>query len=83
MKNKAYLYTLLKRIVAIGNKKDNLYYINATILKRTINTKVDTKTNHLSITTKSDNSFIPKRTIKNSIVNTIKLWYIRLGYMNI
>ncbi|CAP95764.1 Pc21g08670 [Penicillium rubens Wisconsin 54-1255] len=55
-------------IVTITTKRDNLYYINTTILKKAINTiLVDTKPNYFSITTISKNSYILERTINNRI----------------
>jgi hypothetical protein len=80
MKNKVYLYTPLRRIVAIGKKEENLYYIKAKILYIKNSEKISYNTIN-SINTINRNSY--KAINNKGIVNTIRLWHIRLGHISI
>jgi hypothetical protein len=70
MKNKVYLYTPLRRIVAIGKKEENLYYIKAKILYTKNSEKTSYNTIN-SINTINRNSY--KAINNKGIVNTIRL----------
>jgi hypothetical protein len=70
MKNKVYLYTPLRRIVAIGKKEENLYYIKAKILYAKNSEKTSYNTIN-TINTINRNSY--KAINNKGIVNTIRL----------
>ena len=83
MKNKVYLYTPLRKIVAIGKKEESLYHIKAKILYIENSENICYNTIN-STTTNSKNSYFPRKAINlKNIVNTIRLWHIRLGHISI